>query len=90
MVHSLHEPQERGGKNPFWNGLGAMKYPMCASTTRKNELPSGGRSFDDVVEIGLLLPTRRAEALMALSQERRESVGQILRSLIERELAGRD
>jgi hypothetical protein len=50
----------------------------------------GGGSWDDVVEIGLLLPTRRAEALMALSKERRESVGQILRSMIERELAGRD
>ena len=42
---------------------------------------------DGVVEIGLLLPTNRAAALFELAQERHESVGQVLRKLIERELA---
>jgi hypothetical protein len=36
-----------------------------------------------VVEISLLLPANRAEALVALSRRRRESVGQILRRLID-------
>ena len=44
-------------------------------------------SPDGVVEVGLLLPTKRAAALIRLAQDRRESVGQVLRKLIERELA---
>lgn len=43
--------------------------------------------FDGVVEIGLLLPTNRAAALMRLAKDRHETVGQILRKMIERELA---
>ena len=42
---------------------------------------------DGVVEIGLLLPAKRAAALLRLAQDRHESVGQVLRKLIERELA---
>ena len=42
---------------------------------------------ENVVEIGLLLPAKRAEALIRLAKDRQESVGQILRKLIERELA---
>jgi hypothetical protein len=42
---------------------------------------------DGVVEIGLLLPANRAAALLQLAKERHESVGQVLRKLIERELA---
>ena len=45
----------------------------------------GGPS--NVVEIGLLLPANRAAALLRLAEDRRESVGQVLRKLIERELA---
>lgn len=41
----------------------------------------------DVVEIALLLPGDRAEALIELSRRRQKSVGQILRGLIDRELA---
>jgi hypothetical protein len=40
----------------------------------------------EVVEIPLLLPTARAEALVALSRKRQQSVGQILRQLIDRAL----
>lgn len=40
----------------------------------------------DIVELSLLLPKTRAEALIDLSRRRHESVGQILRSLIERAL----
>lgn len=40
----------------------------------------------EVVEIALLLPKRRADALLDLAKRRRQSVGQILRTLIEREV----
>ena len=40
----------------------------------------------EVVEIGLLLPTDWAVALVKLSEKRQETVAQILRSLIERAL----
>jgi hypothetical protein len=45
-----------------------------------------GMTGGEVVEINLLLPVRRAEALIDLSRRRRESVGQILRQLIDRAL----
>lgn len=43
---------------------------------------------DAIVEISLLLPTERAEALLALARRRRESVGQILRQMIDIALTG--
>ena len=49
------------------------------------ELSDDGKN--GVVEIGLLLPTNRAAALLHLARERHESVGQVLRKLIEKELA---
>ena len=47
----------------------------------------GKNGRDEVVELGLLLPVSRAEALVDLSRKRHQSVGQILRSLIEQALA---
>ena len=45
--------------------------------------PQNGISpYGDVVEIGLLLPANWAHALVALSRQRQQSVGQILRGLI--------
>jgi hypothetical protein len=41
----------------------------------------------DVVEIALLLPSERVEALLVLAEKRRQSVGQVLRRLIDRALA---
>lgn len=41
----------------------------------------------EVVEIALLLPSERVEALLVLAEKRRQSVGQILRRLIDRALA---
>jgi len=40
----------------------------------------------DVVEVGLLLPTDWAVALVKLSEKRQQTVAQILRSLVERAL----
>lgn len=45
---------------------------------------------DEVVEIVLLLPTQRAQALVDLSRRRRQSIGQILRGLIDRALTDQD
>lgn len=50
----------------------------------------GDRASSEVVEIALLLPAQRVEALVALSQKRRQSVGQILRRLIDRALAAEE
>ncbi len=48
------------------------------------------RANDEVVHIDLLLPANRAQALIAMSQRRRESVGQILRGLIDSAIAKED
>jgi hypothetical protein len=42
----------------------------------------GTSPTSDVVEIGLLLPAPWANALMELSETRKQTVGQILRSMI--------
>ena len=47
----------------------------------------GGEGHEGVVEIGLLLPVNRAADLMSLAKTRQESVGQVLRKLIDRELS---
>ncbi len=40
------------------------------------------RRHDEVVEINLLLPSHWADELFALSSQRQQSVGQLLRSMI--------
>lgn len=52
------------------------------TTTKSLGLAAGG----DVVEIGLLLPSAWANALLDISKRRRQSVGQIIRSMIDRGL----
>ena len=47
---------------------------------------SGTAASGDVVEIGLLLPAEWADALLEISKRRRQSVGQILRGMIDRGL----
>ncbi|HWE35526.1 MAG TPA: hypothetical protein VG406_03060 [Isosphaeraceae bacterium] len=47
----------------------------------------GNGAQDEMVELALLLPASRAEALLDLSRQRRESVAQTLRALIDRALA---
>ena len=42
----------------------------------------GSAGSDGVVEINLLLPEQWAHDLMELSRQRRQSVGQIIRSMI--------
>jgi hypothetical protein len=47
---------------------------------------TGKATSADVVEIGLLLHTSRVNALIELSRQKQQSVGQILRGLIDRAL----
>ena len=62
--------------------------PFFGSDASKSRMPGG--VSDDVVEIGLFLPAHRAEALIALSRRRRQSVAQILRGLIDQAIATPD
>lgn len=66
-----------------------MNSTLIASMTSAPGGDKTPRGNDGVVELGLLLPTNRAAALMKLARERQESVGQLLRKLIERELSDR-
>jgi hypothetical protein len=45
-----------------------------------------GKPLDEFVEIGLLLPKNRAAALLQLARDRHQTVGQILRQLVDRAL----
>ena len=56
--------------------------PTVSPDSRHRCLKSGQCSRDEVVEINLLLPSQWANDLIELSRERRQSVGQILRSMI--------
>lgn len=42
-----------------------------------------GKPLDEFVEIGLLLPKNRAAALLQLAREQHQTVGQILRQLVD-------
>jgi hypothetical protein len=50
----------------------------------------GSDEAPDVVEIGLLLPAEHVHALIELSRRKNQSVGQILRELIDRALLDGD
>jgi len=63
-----------------------MNATTIASMMSGNRADPAVTGSSNVVEIGLLLPANRAAALLRLAQDRRESVGQVLRKLIEREL----
>ena len=64
-----------------------MNSITIASMMNGSPAEKASKGFDGVVEIGLLLPTNRAAALLKIAQERHESVGQVLRRLIDRELS---
>jgi hypothetical protein len=59
---------------------------MLASFQSLPATKTGMTTHGEVVEIGLLLPVNRADALIELSKRRQQSVAQILRSLIDRAL----
>jgi hypothetical protein len=64
--------------------MNSNTIPSMMSGSLANPIEPG---TDGVVEIGLLLPTKRAAALLRLARDRHESVGQILRKMIDRELS---
>jgi hypothetical protein len=67
-----------------------MATPIPESPRAPCACNPGGIDPGAVVEIGLLLPVSRTEALLALAHRRRQSVGQLLRHLIDRALAEAD
>jgi hypothetical protein len=64
-----------------------MESTTIASLVTQSSTNPTHEEAEGVVEIGLLLPTKRAAALLRLARDRHESVGQVLRNMIERELA---
>jgi hypothetical protein len=61
--------------------LGTTTMPMTLPTIPVRSTEAG--SIDDVMEFGLLLPKNRALELIDLAKQRHETVGQLLRSLID-------
>jgi hypothetical protein len=61
--------------------------PSAAPTFDFNASLSGNSVPAEVVEIGLLLPTDWAVALVALAKKREQSVGELLRIYIGRALS---
>jgi hypothetical protein len=57
-----------------------------ASKQGTSASPFGTGANEGIVEVSLLLPVGQVEALLDLSRQRRQSVGQILRGLIGRAL----
>ncbi len=55
----------------------------CHGTTAKTPGMTGSGA---VVEIGLLLPAAWADALLEMSKRRRQSVGELLRGMIDQAL----
>jgi hypothetical protein len=55
--------------------MGGFRHEMTETTS------------NDVIELGLLMPANRAAELIRLAQARQESVGHLVRKLIDRELA---
>jgi hypothetical protein len=64
-----------------------MNSPLVARPNGGNRNRSPENRADHVVELGLLLPADRAADLIRLAKDRQESVGHLLRKLIDRELA---
>lgn len=71
-----------------------MDTATLSSPMAQNMAPAasitGNSTRNDVVEINLLLPSEWADSLVELSKARRESVGQILRSIIRQALIDSD
>jgi hypothetical protein len=73
------------------NSMSVLALSPNAGTASDFGAPlSQANSPEDVVEIGLLLPAHWAVALIELSKQRHESVGQLLRGLIGRALVEND
>jgi hypothetical protein len=61
-----------------------------AAFQSKSAFQGGKVPASDVVEIGLLLPTSRVNALIELSRKKQQSVAQLLRDLIDQALLAQD
>ncbi len=64
-----------------------MSRSLLRTFDRNDQIPRPAASPEPVVEIGLFLTPARVSELRELSRKRGESVGQLIRSMIDRELA---
>lgn len=64
-----------------------MKLASVASMSSEHEIVPQIDLSEDVVEVGILLPANRAADLIQVARSRRESVGHLIRRLIDQELA---
>ena len=64
-----------------------MKLASVTSMTSEDVNSHKSDFLDDVVEIGILLPANRAAELIRIARSRHESVGHMIRTMIDRELA---
>ena len=64
-----------------------MKLASVASMMSEQGSALQSTTAEDVVEIGILLPANRAADLIQIAKARQESVGHLLRKMIDRELA---
>ena len=64
-----------------------MKVARVGSKSSDQEREIALGTSEDVVEIGILLPANRAADLIRIARSRRESVGHMIRKLIDLELA---
>ncbi len=64
-----------------------MKLASVAAMMSEQIPGTSLTNLDDVVEIGILLPASRAADLIQIAKSRQESVGHLIRKMIDRELA---
>src|SRR5262249_17128081 len=76
-------PSARPARNPHFFGWSVRGPLPMAPIQRMRASSLGSPPMNDVIELSLLVPANKMEALMVLSQQRRETVGQILRQLID-------
>jgi hypothetical protein len=67
-----------------------MATPIPTSQWDPHAPDGGWEDHGEVVEITFLLPADRAEGLLAAAHRHGHTVGQLLRHLIDRALAGAD
>ena len=64
-----------------------MNISPVSALTGKLPVEKAEQLAHDIIEVGLLLPANRMAALLDLARTRDETVGQMVRRLIDRELA---
>ncbi|WP_435015305.1 hypothetical protein TA3x_002844 [Tundrisphaera sp. TA3] len=64
-----------------------MPTQSIAALMGEHPTKTGEGPMHGVVELELLLPAHRAAALLSLARDREQTVGQVLRQMIDQELS---